>query len=274
VLGITAVTNLAPSTGAADTQPIEEAIRQAPDSIKTRDRAVTADDYEFLAVESSTEIAIVRCLTPRVNDASVLPPFTAGAPWTFAAIDRSPGNVTVIIVPDQGPAVPRPVPSTDLLMEVQAYLDARRTVTAQLAVTGPRYVPIDVAVTVVPWKSAISQGLITSGADLATSISLKIQQYLHPVHGGLNGSGWQVGQSVYIADLFNFIQPPDTVGFIYAVTVAPETPLYHFPPYGIGGPVLPGERPVALSPPGVWVWLMDYELACYGTANVLASSPM
>ncbi len=270
VPGITGVTNLAASTDAADQEPIAKAMRRAPESIKARDRAVTADDYEFLAAEASTEVAIVRCLPPRVND--------AGDPWTFAAIDRSPGNVTVIIVPDQGPAVPRPDPTADLLREVQAYLDKRRTVTARLAVTGPRYVPIQVLVTAVPWRAAINQGLIASAADLATFISAKIQQYLHPVHGGSDGSGWQVGRSVYIADLFKFIQPSDTIGFISTITLMAETPLYHFPPYGTGlpnTPLGPGERPVQPDPPGVWVQIMDYELVCYGTTSkVTLGAPM
>jgi predicted phage baseplate assembly protein len=270
VAGITGVTNLAASTGAADQQSIDDAMRLAPESIKARDRAVTADDYEFLAAESSTEVAIVRCLPPRVNDATVKAPFVAGDPWTFAAIDRSPGNVTVIIVSDQGPAVPRPDPPPDLIWLVQTYLDKRRTVTARLAVTGPRYVPIQVQVTAIPWQSAINQGLIASPNDLAASISAKIQQYLHPVHGGSDGSGWQVGQSVYIADLFKFIQPSDTIGFISTISLMAETPLYHFPPYGTGAPNTPlgsTERPVQPGPPGVWVWIMDYELVCYGTTS-------
>jgi predicted phage baseplate assembly protein len=268
VAGITGVTNHAASTGAADQQPIEDAMRLAPDSIKARDRAVTAADYEILATQASTDVAVVRCLEPRIWEANPPAPFVAGDPWTFAAIDRSPGNVTVIIVPGDGAGVPRPDATPDLLRTVQAYLDDRRTLTARLTITGPRYVPIQAVAMVNVWQTAIDQGLATQ-VGVQNFVMQQIQQYLHPVHGGLDGSGWQVGQSVFIADLFKFIQPSDSIGFISSLALTAEPPLYHFPPLGIGGALLPGERPFPPDPLGVWARVTDFELVCFGQSSAV-----
>ena len=52
--GISAVTNLGPVRDGADEEPIDDALRRAPEQLKIRDRAVTGDDYEFLAREATT----------------------------------------------------------------------------------------------------------------------------------------------------------------------------------------------------------------------------
>ena len=173
------------------------------------------------------------------------------------------------MVPDDGPSVPRPEPTKDLLREVQAYLDRRRVLTSHLMVIGPRYLPVRVVVAASAWNKAVSQGLITGAADVQTQISDRLKAFLHPTRGGAEGKGWAVGQSVFIADLFKAIQPSEEVGFISALTLAAETPAYHVPPLGPGGAFSPSERPFALSAPGPWVRVADYELICYGMSSTV-----
>ena len=109
VPGITNVSNPGPGLDGADEEPIEDTLRRAPEELKIRDRAVTADDYEFLAREASNDVRIVRCLTPRLQAAVAPGPAPAawqkGDPWTFAGIVRAPGNVNLIIVPSKETAV-------------------------------------------------------------------------------------------------------------------------------------------------------------------------
>lgn len=272
VSGIVAVQNLASSFGGSDEEAIEETKRRAPEVLRNRYRAVTAEDYEYLAREATTDVAIVRCLAPRTNIAAGpgLPPaWEADDPWTFGALDRAPGHVNLIVVPDYGPAEPRPQPSADLLHEVRRYLDGRRAVTARLIVSGPRYVPIKATVEVTVFQRAIDNGLVASAPAVAAETDARISAFLHPTCGGADGSGWQVGQAVYIADLFKAIMPADNVGFISKVAIEAQVPLYHQPPLGPGG----GwddlrERPFSLSlgVPGAAVRLADYELVCSALA--------
>jgi predicted phage baseplate assembly protein len=263
------VINTISSFDAADEEPIEDTLRRAPEQLKSHDRAVTAEDYEILAREATSDVVIVRCLEPRVHgSATADPPPTPGAwnpldPWLFAGINRAPGNVNVIIVPDQGMNVPRPYPTQNLRQEVQAYLDKRRDVTAKLLVTGPYYLPIAVTITVTVWNRAIAQGLISTPNDVTTDMQNKLQLYLHPVHGGLDGKGWQVGQSIFIADLFKAIMPDERVGFISSLTLAAEAPAY-----------TPSTRPTLPSSPGAWVSVADYELVCYGTSSKITPSTL
>ena len=45
--------------------------------------------------------------------------------------------------------------------------------------------------------SSESLGIVGSEIDVKADIQNKLQQYLHPVRGGLDGRGWKVGQSVF-----------------------------------------------------------------------------
>ncbi len=249
VPGISAVTNLFAAYGGSDEEPIDEAKRRAPQLLRNRDRAVTADDYQFYAHQASTEVAIAACLPPRDDYAP--PPLGTGP---YGALARSAGNVNIIVVPFQGPeisATPRPTP--ELIQAVAAYLDTRADVTVLMHVSGPRYLPINITIAASAWQSAIDAGLISSASDVQVYIETQLASFFHPVIGGPSSTGWQLGQSVYMGDLYTAIMPPENHGFISELTIAAGTPLYT------------GPRPFAAGPAGSWVRLADYELVCMGT---------
>jgi hypothetical protein len=265
-VGITAVTNLGPGRDGSNEEAIENTLRRAPNELKVRDRAVSATDYEFLAAEATTDVVIVRALPPRLQDADA-PSGTAwkrGDPWAFAGISRAPGTVNLIVVPDQGATVPRPEPTPDLVREVQSYLDQRRDLTAHLQVLSPRYLPVIVQVEITIWPQANDAG-VDSNKVKADTLA-KIKAFLHPTKGGAAGTGWQVGQPVFVSDLFQAIMPPDDTGFISSLQIKADIPAYHFPPLNPSGTTgnynAQLERPFPLSPLGASVRVADYELVC------------
>jgi Baseplate J-like protein len=242
--GLDVITNLLAAHDGIDEEATEDTLRRAPERLKVQDRAITADDFAHLAREASSDVRISRCLTP-------YPPHDE--PWTFGGIDRAPGNVSVIVVPDQGSEVAQPEPPPELIETVRAYLDARRDLTVRLFVHRPRYLPIVTEVSVRVWREAVRAGVdVTQVHD---DVERKIGAFLHPTRGGPDGRGWQVGQPVFSSDLFRAVMPPETVGYIEQISVAPGTPAY------------PGGRPFP-QPPGASVQVADYELVCAGPATV------
>ncbi|WP_248962841.1 putative baseplate assembly protein [Sphaerisporangium perillae] len=271
--GVTNVTNLGPGRDGADEEPIEDTLRRAPEELKIRDRAVTVDDYEFLAGEAGNDVLIRRCLPPRLQAADgpgpAPLPWVKGDPWTFAGIVRAPGTVNMIIVPDQDATVARPEPTQDQIRQVRAYLDPRRDLTARLEVLGPRYLPVIVNVELVVWQQAIDAG---ADQDKVRSDTLaRIQAFLHPTRGGPAGTGWQVGQPVFTSDLFRAIMPSGDLGYISTLQLRPDVPAYHFPPLNPAGTAdnynQDRERPFRLSPFGASVRVADYELVCAAAEN-------
>ncbi|WP_285479084.1 baseplate J/gp47 family protein [Amycolatopsis sp. NBRC 101858] len=278
--GITAVTNLGPGLDGSDEEALDDTLRRAPDALKVRDRAVTAADYEFLAAEATTDVVIVRALPPRLQEADGAGnAWKKGDPWAFAGISRAPGTVNLVVVPDQGPAVPQPAPTPDLVREIQTYLDARRDLSARLTVIGPRYLPIIVKAEVTFFPQAPNS---TADQNKVKADMLdKIKAFLHPARGGPDGRGWQVGQPVVVSDLFRAITPPEDTAFLSSLLVKPDIPVYHLPPLnpaGTTGNWSNLERPFALSDYGAAVRVADYELVCAAADNlhtitvILASS--
>ncbi|WP_426513838.1 putative baseplate assembly protein [Dactylosporangium sp. McL0621] len=270
--GITAVTNLAPARDGADEEPVDDALRRAPQQLKIRDRAITAADYEFLAAEATNDVVIARALPPRLQDADA-PGGTAwkkGDPWQFAGIQRAPGVVNVVVVPDQGLAVAQPQPTPDLVRTVQAHLDQRRDLTGRVVVTGPRYLPVIVQVDLIVWQRAIDAGADRN--QIKADTLGRIKRFLHPTRGGADGTGWQVEQPVFVSDLFSAIMPNEDIGFISGLQVKADIPVYHFPPLnpaGTAGNYNAGlERPFPLSPLGATVRIADYELVCAAADNL------
>lgn len=246
--GFENVTNPGAATGGSDQEAIEDTKRRGPDALKNRFRAVTLEDYEYLAQEASTDVKKVRALPPKLQK--------DGSSWTYGNLTREPGNVNVIILPDAPLTELAPMPSDDLLEEVLAYLDERRVITTRLTVTKPRYLPITATVNVTLWNNAINTGLVNEN-DFVTEMKKKITDYLHPVSGGTDKNGWEVGQDITIPGLFEYIKPTSEVGFISDLTIKAQTPLY------------PNGRPPDLLQSGVWIQLADYEIVCSHTDHAI-----
>ena len=64
--------NAIPAAGGADAETVDEAKSRAPQLLKSRDRAVTAEDFETLALRASTAIARAKCLASGRHDGHVL----------------------------------------------------------------------------------------------------------------------------------------------------------------------------------------------------------
>ena len=257
---IAAVSNPAAAADGTDEEASEDTKRRAPEVLRNRYRAITTDDYEYLAREASTEVQKVRCLAPRLfSRYDGLPPGVAvGDAWTYGGLDRDIGSINVIVIPQAPPdgANARPMPSEDLVREVSDYLQSRCPVTTRLHVTGPRYLPINIVADIRVWQRAFDNGLVRREdyQDQVTSeILAKVMAFLHPLHGGPNGDGWEVGQEITIPSLFETIQPNQDIGFIADLRLVAEEPEYQ-----------PSDRPHSVGEALVRVPVADYEIVCSG----------
>src|SRR5262249_14060255 len=95
-----------------------------------------------------------------------------------------PGVVTVAVVPELPAA--RPVPTSGLLRAVARHLEARRPVTCQVRVTGPEYQTVRVRATI-----HTSPG---QGAAVRKRAEQVVETFLHPLRGGVAGTGWPFGR--------------------------------------------------------------------------------
>jgi predicted phage baseplate assembly protein len=95
IAGLQSVTNCVAAQGGTDTEAFGMTVRRAPQRMRHRDRAVSREDYEWLAHEASPEVARARCL-----------------PVTGSSGQVSRGEVTLTIAPWSLDA--QPTPSVEL----------------------------------------------------------------------------------------------------------------------------------------------------------------
>jgi predicted phage baseplate assembly protein len=176
--GIAGVVNGRPAAGGTDEESVDAAKLRAPALLKARDRAVTAEDFELLATQTPGVVVL------RAKALPMRHPSFGDVPI--------PGVVTVIVLPDgEGPA---PVPGETTLRSVCVHLDAHRLITCELYVVPPTYRAVKVAAEV----------MVRPDADLATvhrELTARLSTWLHPLHGGDDGTGWPFGGEIYYSSL-------------------------------------------------------------------------
>ncbi len=190
---VASVTNLRPAVGGADEETVEQATRRAPMAIRTLSRAVTSDDYAYLATTTpGARIARAKALPLYNPDIDI----SVGTPGLVTTTAPAPGIVTVIVVPDS--PVPQPTPSTDTLQLVANWLDQHRLITTELYVIGPTYRKIEVRGTVIAKTSA-------SAGEVALALQQRLLDYFNPLTGGESGKGWDFGNTIYFSEVYRQI---------------------------------------------------------------------
>jgi predicted phage baseplate assembly protein len=179
---VAGVTNPAAAAGGAAAELISRIRTRGPARLRAGARALTPADYECMAAEASAEIAIARCL-----------------PVTGQAGAAQPGWVTVAIVPWSQEAMPKP--SAELLRRVRVLLAAvvPAAIVSQVRVTALDYMPIAIEATL-----AASDPGETS--QLESAVLDALDNFLHPLTGGVGGNGWRFGEVVYLSQVARAIK--------------------------------------------------------------------
>lgn len=192
--GVSSVTNPRPARGGVDPETLQSGRHRASMEIRTRYRAVTAEDYEFLCGAASPRVARALCLPP--SDGHAIP---------------------VHVLPRVDPADRRLsyeelTPDEPLLRDVAQYLDARRTVgtTVRLLPVALRGVSVVVRVLASP---------LADIQRVEEDISYALYSYLNPLIGGSAegpSTGWPFGRTLNQGELYGIV---NAVYGVDAITV-------------------------------------------------------
>jgi len=182
--GFKSVTNARAAAEGSDAEPLEAAKLRAPHDLRTRDRAITFEDFSYLAKE-----------TPgvAVHTAYAL----AGKRPKDGAFVSKAGAVTVVVLPTN--SEPTPQPSEAQLRTLCQWLEPRRLVTTELYVTGPRYTKIG---------SINARLTVLADHDLAQVTEAATQallDFMHPLTGGRDRQGWPFGEDIFHGDLYDLL---------------------------------------------------------------------
>jgi len=199
------VTNHIPARNGADAETLEEAVMRVPRLLRTRDRAVTPEDFETLAVQGGRGSVARAYCPPNLNQ------------------EANRGIVDLLIVPQaniesihQGEGInPDQFHLTDTLKtQVLAYLDERRLLGVQVRLQEPEYVGVAVQAEV---GLDPAYNNIQAQQAILRSLQIGLYRFLNPLTGGLDGNGWPFGTSVYPSDIVNLLQKTAGVRYLGAI---------------------------------------------------------
>jgi uncharacterized phage protein gp47/JayE len=182
VESVAGVTNLRAGYGGSEEETLADAKLRAPLALKSKDRAVTAEDFEYLAMATPGA---------RLRRAKALPLIHP----RFGSV-TVPGVVTVVVVPD-GDA-PNPMPNETTRLLVCKHLNLHRLLTSEVYVIAPSYRLVRIEADVI----------VDAGGDLAEvkhALETAISTYFHPLTGGNNGQGWPFGGTIFYSDVYRVL---------------------------------------------------------------------
>ncbi len=204
---IARVSNRFDAFGGLDAESLESAMMRAPMLLRSRDRAVTESDYEFLARQAlPAAIGRVKCLQPTPAEAGRV----------------VPGQVYLLVIPrlpnPQGYLAEKDLtPHKEDIEVLSAYVDERRLLTTKVDIRPPAYHWVSVKV-----QLRASPGAVR--AEVEKEVLARLYRYLNPLTGGADGQGWEFGRDLFASDVYQALQGIRNVQFVRSLEMRTARP--------------------------------------------------
>lgn len=196
---ISQLTNLRPAVGGLDAESLDNAKMRVPGYLRSLRRAVTASDYEYLAMEAGRgEVGRVHCLQPP---------------------NTNRGEIELLVVPAiprlQGFIAPESLRLSEELRNLLiTYLDERRLLSTKLDVVEPSY----------QWVETEIRFRAVTGHNperVREAMEERLYIFLNPITGGMDGNGWPFGRDLFSSDLMGVLLAVPGVEFVRSVKLFP-----------------------------------------------------
>ncbi|MEL7331105.1 MAG: putative baseplate assembly protein [Cyanobacteria bacterium J06560_2] len=201
------VINYVPAMGGTDAESLDQAVLRAPAILRSRQVAITPEDFESTArrFRGTRFMHRAHC----VSD----PALTV------------PGQVRLLVVPSLGEAelnftqgiAPEQLQlSGPLHQDLQSYLDQHKALGIQVKLETPKYVGVQVQAQV------FLQTQYAQAADhsrVEQQLQAVLYTFLNPLTGSFEKQGWPLGRSVRTSDVIALLQDQPEVRFVGSVTL-------------------------------------------------------
>lgn len=188
---VKSVTNYKAARGGTDAESLEQAVIRVPQLLRTRKSAVTPEDFENVAKQSSKSVARAHCITD-INK-------------------TSPGLVQLLIVPEadrfdlsKGMNPDRYFSlDSQLRTQILEYMKDRKPLGIHVKLHEPEYVGVSVRMEVIVEQK---YNYPRAQEQIRSQLLMALYRFLNPLTGGIEGNGWPLGRSVYPSDIVALCQ--------------------------------------------------------------------
>ena len=178
-------TNPKPATAGRDIEELDNALIRGPLELFSLDRAVTAQDFETLAVRAG----VARSLA-----------FASIEMWAHAR----PGSVDIVLVPELAKNTPATLANLvgaqgeEVRRQVLATLEGRQPIGTQCRANWARYKPVQV-------KARVVVNRAESGAEVRQRVLERLKATINPLPRTPNHAGWRFGEALRASHIYEAI---------------------------------------------------------------------
>ena len=210
------VTNYAEATGGREAESLEEAMIRVPALLRTRETALTPEEFEQKARQFRDGGAVYRshCITaehlttPGVARLLIIPTVPHYQQLSFAQ-GLSPAALQL---------------SAGFASELKAHMNLHRSLGIRVSVEPPEYMGIKVRAQVYLQRQYSRE----SDRDrIAAQLKTALYRFLNPIVGGIEQEGWPLGRTVERSDLIALLQQVPGVHSIAQVDLFLISPYRH-----------------------------------------------
>jgi hypothetical protein len=178
-------------------EPLDRAVQRTILDLRTLHRAVTAVDYETLALTQWPESEQAQTLAVAGSTADLVR--VRAVPRRNLATDdpavrqaEATGHVSLVVIPATTEPFPQPTP--ELRQGLWDFLETRRLLTVRHHVVGPVYVPVQVELAIYLRSDA-------PPAEALRQVYATLASFFDPISGGPEGAGWPFGRDIFISEI-------------------------------------------------------------------------
>ncbi|KYC42252.1 hypothetical protein WA1_19930 [Scytonema hofmannii PCC 7110] len=202
---VQSVINYEHARSGADAESLDEAVMRVPQMLRTRETAVTPEDFERVAKEAAQKVvARAHCLTkPEQTTAGIVRLLVVPKNVETDTFDFRTG-----MSPDEFAL------SEELKAEILQYMSDRKPLGIQVKLESPEYVGVSVKTQVIlepHYNNPRDQERIRS------QMLELLYRFLNPLVGGFEGKGWELGRPVYPSDIVALCQKIPGIRYLSVV---------------------------------------------------------
>jgi predicted phage baseplate assembly protein len=196
----TRVSNRLPAIGGMDAESLEAAMIKTSALLRTRERAVTATDFEFIAKQVlRKKVGRVKCIQPLPRDAEGVVDNLVYV-LVIARVDYPYGRLSEREL----------MITKDVISQLEKLLEERRPLTMRISVSPPAFTWVSVRV-------GLAAAFDADKTEIESTLLTRLYGLINPLIGGEHGEGWPFGRPISVYDIYPCLQNIPGINFVRSV---------------------------------------------------------
>ncbi len=183
------ISNPFPAKKGKNPETLKEAFLKVKKDLKIPYQCVTAEDFEYIAL-NTPDLRVARAKAYQVDNKNL---------------------VNVIVVPFSFKR--KPYPSKNFIKTVCIHIEKHRLITTDVNVLPPEYAEISTSANIKVKEDFNTETVLNTAYE-------NLEKFFNPVFGWKNGKGWKFGYPVYLSDIYEILENTEGIECVFNLQVS------------------------------------------------------